>query len=56
MIIIVPTPTSNNIKADLSAVIDRSEIISKALKKDNLVIVESTVPARTCGKYCNSYT
>ncbi len=48
MIIIVPTPTSNDLKADLSAVIDTSEIISKALKKDDLVIVESTVPQGTC--------
>lgn len=48
MIIIVPTPTGPDLKADLTAVVDTCEIISKALKKDDLVIVESTVPQGTC--------
>ena len=48
MMIIVPTPVDKNKKSDLNAVISASESISSALKKDDLVIVESTVPPGTC--------
>lgn len=48
MIIIVPTPMDEFKRADLTAVKDASENISKGLKKDDLVIVESTVPQGTC--------
>jgi UDP-N-acetyl-D-mannosaminuronic acid dehydrogenase len=48
MIIIVPTPMDVYKKAELSAVKSTSETISKGLKPDNLVIVESTVPQGTC--------
>lgn len=48
MIIIVPTPMDDFKKADLSAVKSACETISKGLKKDDLVIVESTVPQGTC--------
>lgn len=45
-IICVPTPLSNK-KADLSYVRKAGESISKVLKNDNLVILESTVPPKT---------
>ena len=48
MIIIVPTPMDKFNRADLSAIKSTSEIISKGLEKDNLVIIESTVPQGTC--------
>jgi len=35
-------------KSDLSAVKSACETISKGLKKDDLVIIESTIPPRTC--------
>ena len=48
MIVIVPTPMDKYNRAELSAVKSTCEIISKALKKDDLVIIESTVPQGTC--------
>lgn len=48
MIIVVPTPMDEFNRADLGAVKSTCETISKGLKKDDLVIVESTVPQGTC--------
>ena len=48
MIIIVPTPKDGANNSELSAVKAASETISKGLKKDDLIIVESTVPPKTC--------
>jgi len=48
MIIIVPTPMDETNRADLTAVKEASKTISQGLKKDDLVIVESTVPQGTC--------
>jgi UDP-N-acetyl-D-mannosaminuronic acid dehydrogenase len=48
IMIIVPTPVDENKKSDLSAVISASKSISEDLKKDDLVIIESTVPPGTC--------
>ena len=48
MIIIVPTPMDQFNRADLTAVKSVSKIISKALNKDDLVIIESTVPQGSC--------
>ncbi len=48
-LIAVPTPLDKELKiADLSAVIDAAKKISRKLKQGNLVIVESTVPPKTC--------
>lgn len=46
-IIIVPTPTYDDKTADLSYIISACESIKEGLKKDDLVIVESTVPPQT---------
>lgn len=48
MIVIVPTPVDENKCSDLSAVTSACEMISKDLKKDDLVIIESTIPPGTC--------
>ncbi|MCE5213737.1 MAG: nucleotide sugar dehydrogenase [Methanobacterium sp.] len=48
MIVIVPTPLNNQNNADLSAVISACRTIASAFKKDDLVIIESTVPPGTC--------
>lgn len=48
-LICVPTPLSDR-KADLSYVKKAGESISKVLKEDNLVILESTVPPETTEK------
>lgn len=48
MIVIVPTPMDRFNRADLGAVRDTCKTISKGLDKDDLVIVESTVPQGTC--------
>lgn len=48
IIVIVPTPKDEINRADLTAVKETCETISKGLKKDDLVIVESTVPQGTC--------
>ena len=47
LIVIVPTPTYENKKADLSYVISACNSIKKGLKKGNLIIIESTVPPET---------
>ncbi|WP_304123008.1 nucleotide sugar dehydrogenase [Methanosphaera cuniculi] len=46
-IVIVPTPTYDDKTADLSYVISACESIKNGLKKDDLVIIESTVPPQT---------
>ncbi|MBI5460542.1 nucleotide sugar dehydrogenase [Methanobacterium sp.] len=48
IMIIVPTPVDDDKKSDLSAVISASKSISEGLKKNDLVIIESTVPPGTC--------
>ena len=48
IMIIVPTPVDEQKKSDLNAVISASKSISEGLKKDDLVIIESTVPPGTC--------
>jgi UDP-N-acetyl-D-mannosaminuronic acid dehydrogenase len=48
MIVIVPTPMDEYNRADLTAVKSTCEIISHGLKKDDMVIIESTVPQGTC--------
>ncbi|MDI6645179.1 MAG: nucleotide sugar dehydrogenase [Methanobacteriaceae archaeon] len=48
MVVIVPTPIDENNKSDLRAVKSACETISKTLKKDDLVIIESTIPPKTC--------
>lgn len=48
VIIIVPTPMDKYNRAELSAVKSTCDIISQALNKDDLIIVESTVPQGTC--------
>ncbi|MFI8686189.1 nucleotide sugar dehydrogenase [Rossellomorea sp. NPDC077527] len=45
--IAVPTPITKDKKADLSYVISATESIIPFLQKDNLIILESTVPPRT---------
>lgn len=47
-IVIVPTPVDEFKKSDLSAVESACKDISKALNKDDLVIIESTTPPKTC--------
>ena len=50
-IIAVPTPLDKEMKmADLKHVISAAEMIYPHLRKDNLVILESTVPPGTCDK------
>ncbi len=46
-IICVPTPIDKENKPDLSCVIDAGKRVSKVLKKNDLVILESTVPPGT---------
>ncbi|MEW6009844.1 nucleotide sugar dehydrogenase [Methanobacterium alkalithermotolerans] len=48
MIVVVPTPVDENKCSDLSAVISACESIAKVLNKDDLVIIESTIPPHTC--------
>ncbi|MDO5852088.1 MAG: nucleotide sugar dehydrogenase [Methanobacteriaceae archaeon] len=47
IIIIVPTPIYNDNKADLSYVTNACNNIKKGLKKNDLVIIESTIPPLT---------
>lgn len=47
LLVIVPTPTYENKKADLSYVISACDSIKKGLEKGNLIIIESTVPPET---------
>jgi UDP-N-acetyl-D-mannosaminuronic acid dehydrogenase len=49
MIVVVPTPVDEFKKSDLSAVESACKSISKSLNKDDLVIIESTIPPKTCG-------
>lgn len=46
-IIAVPTPINENKSADLSYVVAAGEAILPYIKKDDLVILESTIPPRT---------
>ncbi|MGL6298617.1 MAG: nucleotide sugar dehydrogenase [Methanobacteriaceae archaeon] len=48
IIVIVPTPVDSSKNADLGAVISACEVIAKGLKVNDLVIIESTVPPKTC--------
>lgn len=48
IIVIVPTPVDSSKNADLGAVISACEVIAKGLKSNDLVIIESTVPPKTC--------
>ena len=48
IMVIVPTPVNEKKESDLSAVISACKSISKNLKNDDLVIIESTVPPGTC--------
>jgi len=48
MIVVVPTPIDKYNQADLSAVKSAYEYILKGLNKDDLVIIESTIPPGTC--------
>ena len=48
MVVIVPTPIDKYNKSDLKAVKSACKTISKTLKKDDLVIIESTIPPNTC--------
>ncbi len=48
-IVAVPTPFDTDLRmADLKYVISACEMIKPRLKKGNLVIIESTIPPRTC--------
>jgi UDP-N-acetyl-D-mannosaminuronic acid dehydrogenase len=49
-IVLVPTPADDNKNSDLTAVRSVCETISQGIKKDDLVIIESTVPPGTCQK------
>jgi len=48
MMVVVPTPINRQKKADLSAVVSACQTIAPAICRDDLVIVESTVPPGTC--------
>lgn len=48
IIVVVPTPSDDKNKADLSFVKSVCNTISDGLKKDDLIIIESTVPQKTC--------
>jgi len=48
MVVIVPTPVDENNKSDLRAVESACGTISQTLEKDDLVIIESTIPPKTC--------
>lgn len=48
-LVAVPTPFDADLRmADLKYVISACEMIAPYLKKDNLVIIESTIPPKTC--------
>ncbi|WP_406656883.1 nucleotide sugar dehydrogenase [Methanolobus sp. ZRKC2] len=50
-LVAVPTPFDAELRmADLKYVVSACEMIAPHLKKDNLVIVESTIPPKTCEK------
>ncbi|GAB4317863.1 MAG: nucleotide sugar dehydrogenase [Methanobacteriaceae archaeon] len=48
MVVIVPTPVDEHNKSDLRSVKSACKTISRTLKKDDLVIIESTIPPKTC--------
>ncbi len=48
MIVVVPTPVDEFKKSDLLAVESACKSISNALNRDDLVIIESTIPPKTC--------
>ncbi len=48
MIVVVPTPVDKFKKSDLTAIKSACQSISKGLKIDDLVIIESTIPPKTC--------
>lgn len=48
LMVIVPTPVDGDKVSDLSFVISACETITQSLKRDDLVIIESTVPPGTC--------
>lgn len=47
-IVAVPTPLKSNNHANLQYLTDAIKSICKMLKKDNLIIIESTIPPGTC--------
>ena len=51
-IITVPTPIDENRQPDLTSLIKASEMVGKALKKDDVVIYESTVFPGATEDYC----
>jgi UDP-N-acetyl-D-galactosamine dehydrogenase len=51
-IVTVPTPVYTNFKPDLTYLYNACTAISKILKKDNLVIIESTVAPGTTENFC----
>ena len=52
-IIAVPTPINKNFKANIDYVLSAAESISKKIKNDDLVILESTSPVGTTKKIYN---
>lgn len=48
LIVIVPTPMDRFNRADLDAIESTCKTISTGLKKDDLIIIESTIPQGTC--------
>jgi len=58
-IVCVPTPFDGN-KADLSYLMDSLKSISKLLKQNDIIIIESTIPPNTCNDiiipYFEEYT
>ncbi len=50
ILICVPTPLSRDRKPDLSILINAVKMVGKKLKKNSLVIVESTIQPTTCRK------
>ena len=53
-IVTVPTPVYANFKPDLTYLYDACKAISEILKRDNLVIIESTVAPGTTENFCLS--
>ena len=51
-IITVPTPIDENRQPDLTSLVKASEMVGKALKKDDIVIYESTVFPGATEDYC----
>ncbi len=51
-IVAVPTPVTKNLKPDLSFLVSASKIVGKLLKKNDIVIYESTVFPGCTEEYC----